>query len=154
VSGVSIGKIITADFETEADGRPHQIPESWIERVEPRFRSRISAGFQCRAGFGDCLGEIVGESRRTKRSKCLFDPGATFGDRIAAGAVSNLVPAELRTLVSLCLIAMLSMIVSAFSKTRPQKMIPTVAAATVLAMCVIYGWRRVCTMAAKALGST
>ena len=47
-----------------------------------------------------------------------------------------------RALVSLCLITMLSMIVSAFSRTRPRKMITAVVAATVLSLCVIYGWRR------------
>jgi hypothetical protein len=37
---------------------------------------------------------------------------------------------------------MLSMVVSAFSKTRPRKRIPTLVSATVLSMCVIFGWRR------------
>ena len=77
---ISIGKIVTVDFETETQGRPHRIRESWVVRVESRSRSRIPAGFQCRAGFGDCLGAIVREPRRTKRSKCLFDPGAMFRD--------------------------------------------------------------------------
>ena len=61
---------------------------------------------------------------------------------VAAGAVSNLIPAESRALVSLCLITMLSMIASAFSKTQPRKMITAMVAATVLSMFVIYGWRR------------
>ena len=61
---------------------------------------------------------------------------------VAAGAVSNLIPAESRALVSLCLITMLSMIASAFSRTQPRKMIMAMVAATVLAMFVIYCWRR------------
>ena len=61
---------------------------------------------------------------------------------VAAGAVSNLIPAESRALVSLCLITMLSMIASAFSKTQPRKMITAMVAATVLSMFVIYCWRR------------
>jgi hypothetical protein len=71
-----------------------------------------------------------------------FPVAALGAGYVAAGAVSNLVPAAPRALVSLCLITMLSMIVSAFSKTRPRKMIPTLVAATALSMCVIYGWRR------------
>src|SRR5262245_37720987 len=61
---------------------------------------------------------------------------------VAAGSVSNLLPAGSRALVSLCLITMLSMIASAFSKTQPRKMITAIVAATVLSMFVIYYWRR------------
>ncbi|SIN76325.1 hypothetical protein SAMN05444166_0705 [Singulisphaera sp. GP187] len=61
---------------------------------------------------------------------------------IAAGAVSNLLPAESRALVLLCLITMFSMIGSAFSRSQPRKMITAVVAATVLAMFAINCWRR------------
>ena len=61
---------------------------------------------------------------------------------VAAGAVTNLIPAESRALVSLCLITMLSMIAAAFSKMQPRRMITATVAATVLSMFVIYGWRR------------
>ena len=61
---------------------------------------------------------------------------------VAAGAVTNLLPYQSRALFSLCLITMLSMIASAFSKMLPRKMITAVGAATVLSMFVIYGWRR------------
>jgi hypothetical protein len=46
-----IGKIITVDFEAEADGRPHKIAESRIVRVIARFGGRIATGFQRRARF-------------------------------------------------------------------------------------------------------
>ncbi len=61
---------------------------------------------------------------------------------VAAGAVTNLMPALSRALVSLCLITMLSMIALAFSKMQPRNMITAMAAATVLSMFVIYCWRR------------
>lgn len=61
---------------------------------------------------------------------------------VAAGAVTNLIPDQSRALVSLCLITMLSMITSAFSKIQPRKMITAMVAATVLSMFVIYYWRR------------
>src|SRR3954468_8543426 len=61
---------------------------------------------------------------------------------VAAGAVSNLLPAESRALVSLGLITMLSMVASAFFKTQPRQMISAVVAATLLAMVVISCWRR------------
>ncbi|MDR3639474.1 MAG: hypothetical protein P4L84_37080 [Isosphaeraceae bacterium] len=68
---------------------------------------------------------------------------ATFSTAyVAAGATSNLLPAESRALVSLCLITMLSMVAAAFFKTQPRKMIPAVVAATVLAMFAISCWRR------------
>ncbi len=61
---------------------------------------------------------------------------------VAAGAVTNLIPAQSRALCSLCLITMLSMTISALSKMQPRKMITAMVAATVLSMFVIYGWRR------------
>lgn len=61
---------------------------------------------------------------------------------VVAGAVSNLIPVESRALVSVCLMTMLSMIVSAFSGTQSRKMITSTVAATVLAMFVISCWRR------------
>ena len=42
---------------------------------------------------------------------------------VAAGAVTNLIPDEFASLFSLCLITMLSMIASAFSKMQPRKTI-------------------------------
>ncbi|MGP0065150.1 MAG: hypothetical protein ACLQGP_16320 [Isosphaeraceae bacterium] len=61
---------------------------------------------------------------------------------VAAGAVTILIPDESRALFSLCLITMLSMIASAFSKMQPRKMITAMVAATVLSMFVFYCWRR------------
>jgi hypothetical protein len=61
---------------------------------------------------------------------------------VAAGAVSNLIPPESRALVLLCLITTLSMITSAFSRTRPRKLITAMVAATVLSLFVISCWRR------------
>jgi len=61
---------------------------------------------------------------------------------VAAGGVSNLLPAEWRALVSLCLITMLSMIASAFFKAPPRKRVAAVLTATALAMFVIGCWRR------------
>jgi hypothetical protein len=56
--------------------------------------------------------------------------------------MSVLIPVESRALVSLFLIAMLSMVASAFSNTPPRKLITAMVAATVLAMFAIYWWRR------------
>lgn len=75
------------------------------------------------------------------RQNC-FLVAALCAAYVAAGAASNLMPADSRALVSLCLITMLSMIASAFSKTQPRKMITAMVAATVLSMFVIYCWRR------------
>jgi hypothetical protein len=68
---------------------------------------------------------------------------ATLGaGYVAAGAVSNLAPVEQRAPVCLCLMTMLSMAVSAFSRARPRRLVPIIVSATVSATCVIYGWRR------------
>jgi hypothetical protein len=72
--------------------------------------------------------------------QACFPVVALAAGYVAAGAVSHLGPDEPRALVSLCLISMLSMIVSAFSRTR--QMIPTLVAATMLSLGVIEGWRR------------
>jgi hypothetical protein len=61
---------------------------------------------------------------------------------VAAGAVADLTPLDSRALVALCLITMLSMIASAFSKMQPRRMITAIVAATVFSMFVIFGWRR------------
>ena len=61
---------------------------------------------------------------------------------VAAGAVTNLIPAGSRPLFALCLITLLSMITAAFSKMPPRRMIPTITAATALSMFVIHTWRR------------
>jgi hypothetical protein len=75
------------------------------------------------------------------RRICLL-VAALFASYVAAGAASNLMPAESRALVSLCLISVLSMLASAFSGIEPRKMMTAMVAATVLSMLVIYGWRR------------
>lgn len=61
---------------------------------------------------------------------------------VAAGAVTNRLPLQSRALFALCLMTMLSMIVAAFSKIQPRKMVTAVVAATVPSMFIIYGWRR------------
>ena len=71
-----------------------------------------------------------------------FLVAALSAAHVAAGALSNIVPAESRALVALCLITMLSMIASASSKTQSRKMITAIIAATVLSMFAIYCWRR------------
>src|SRR5262249_48944101 len=38
---IRVERVITPDFETETDGRPHEISEPWIERVVPGCRGRI-----------------------------------------------------------------------------------------------------------------
>jgi hypothetical protein len=75
--------------------------------------------------------------------KQIAFPVAAFSAAyVAAGAVSNLFPAGLRALVSLCLISMLSMTASGYFKTQPRRMIPMVVAATAVAMFTIGCWRR------------
>jgi hypothetical protein len=81
------------------------------------------------------------EEKMQPRRIC-FPVAALSAAYVAAGAVTNVIPDESRALFSLCLITMLSMIASAFSKMQPREMITTTVAATVLSMFVIYGWRR------------
>lgn len=70
-------------------------------------------------------------------------PVAALGTAyVAAGAVSNLLPAGSRALVSLCLITMVSMIASGYLKTQPRRLISAVVAATALAVFAIGCWRR------------
>jgi hypothetical protein len=80
------------------------------------------------------------EMMRTRQACFLI--GSLSAAYVAAGAVSNLLPVETRAAVSMCSTTMLSMIVSAYSKTRPGRMMTATIAATVLAMFVIYCWRR------------
>ena len=54
---------------------------------------------------------------------------------VAAGAVTNLIAEESRADFALCLITMLSMIASAFSKMQPRKLITGMVAATVCCLC-------------------
>lgn len=61
---------------------------------------------------------------------------------VAAGGVSNLLPAERRVLVALYLITVLSMIASAFFKAALREKIAAVVAATALAMFGFSCWRR------------
>ncbi|MEK6261855.1 MAG: hypothetical protein AABP62_24925 [Planctomycetota bacterium] len=61
---------------------------------------------------------------------------------ITAAAVSNIMSAELRPLVLLCLITILSMIAAAFFKMQLRNMMAALVAATVLSLLLILCWRR------------
>src|SRR5262249_7376464 len=69
---------------------------------------------------------------------CAFVAALSAG-YLAAGAISNLGLAEPRPLVLLGLMTALSMIVSA--RSRMRMMIPSLVAATILAMATVYSWR-------------
>lgn len=60
---------------------------------------------------------------------------------IAAAAVSNAAPLDLRPLVALCLIAILSMIAATFRMSR-LTMIAGLVVGTILSLTVIFWWRR------------
>ncbi len=67
---------------------------------------------------------------------------ALWASYIAAAALSNLLPHQARAFGSLALIALFSMIAAAFIRMPSLKMIASVFASTVLALIVIWCWRR------------
>lgn len=77
------------------------------------------------------------------RTSRISVPVAALGAaHLAAGAVTNLLPGEVRAVLSLGLMTTLSMVVSAFSKRPPRQTVTAVAAATALSLSAVYAWRR------------
>ena len=163
--GREFGRARSAMKGVSPPGRGRAVPSSALARPDrqmdcfasfpalvsgppcPRVMPATAGRESCRPVSIGCtrwsLAALTAGWRMMMQLRQIGFPVAAFSTAyVAAGAVSNLLPAESRALVSLCLITMLSMIASAFFKTQPREMIPAVVAATVLAMFVISCWRR------------